>query len=212
MSDEKPPDQPNPTPPAPKPGDGSTYHQELQHSSVSARVPEAVGRGLFSTGAIVMHGAHEFVIDFVLSMAPPNRITARVVLPPSVVPLLVGALQENLQKYQQSFGPPPQLPTPPPGTASPPISDVYEQLKLPDEILSGVYANTVMIVHTPAEFCFDFITTFYPRSAVACRIYLSAPHVPQFLESLTRSFEQYRRKMQQPQPPPHAGPPGPLAG
>lgn len=174
----------------------ATFHQELQHSQVSARIPENVGRGLFSTGAIVMYGVHEFVIDFLLSMAPPSRIAARVVLPPSVVPLLLGALQENMNKYQQNFGPFPRLPTPPAGTQAPPISEVYEQLKLPDELLSGVYANTVMIVHTPAEFCFDFITSFYPRSAVCARVYLSAPHIPQLLESLTRSYEQYRRKLQ----------------
>ena len=200
MSEPVPPDGPN----AGKPGETPTYHQELQHSQVSARVPESVGRGLFSTGAIVMNGAHEFVIDFVLSIAPPQRVTARVVLPPSVVPLLLAALKENLHKYEQNFGPPAKLPTPPPGTTPPPISDVYEQLKLPDDMLSGIYANTVMIVHTPAEFCFDFITTFYPRSAVAARVYLSAPHVPQLLDSLTHSYEQYRRKMQQPP----QGPPG----
>lgn len=205
VSEQPPPDQPNP---APKPGDSGTYHQELQHSPVSARVPEGVGRGLFSTGAIVMYGPHEFVIDFLLSMAPPNRVTARVVLPPSVVPLLLNALQDNLRKYEQNFGPPPRLPSPPAGATPPPISDVYEQLKLPDEMLSGTYANTVMIVHTPAEFCFDFITTFYPRSAVAARVYLSAPHVPQLLESLSRSYDQYRRKTQPNQPPPQ-GPGGP---
>ncbi len=194
-SDESPAEPPKP------------YHQELQHSQVSARVPEDVGHGVFSTGAIVMHGVHEFVIDFLMSMTAPRRIAARVVLPPSVVPLLVGALQENLKKYQDHFGSVPKFPAPVnpqnPGTPAPapPISEVYEQLKLPDEMLSGVYANTVMIVHTPAEFCFDFITSFYPRSAVSCRVYLAAPHVPQLLDSLNHSLDQYRRRTQQTRPP-----------
>ena len=196
MSDEHASDQPDKPADRPTSGEGGTYQQELQHSQVSARVPEGVGQGVFSNGAIVMHGQHEFVIDFLLSMAPPRRIAARVVLPPTVVPLFVGALQENLSKYQQNFGPPPRLPTPPAGAPAPPITEVYEQLKLPDDLLSGVYANTVMIVHSPAEFCFDFITSFYPRSAVSCRVYLTAPHVPQLLDSLSRSFDQYRRKQQ----------------
>ncbi len=175
-------------------GPPGIFHQELQHSQVSARVPELVGKGVFSTGVIVMNGPHDFVIDFLMSLVPPNRVAARVVLPPTVVPLFINALTENLNKFTQNFGPLPKLPAPPPGGTAPPISDLYDKLKLPDEMLSGVYANTVMVVHNPAEFCFDFITSFFPRSAVACRVFLSAPHVPQFLDSLTRAHEQYRRK------------------
>ncbi|MFN0053875.1 MAG: DUF3467 domain-containing protein [Planctomycetales bacterium] len=185
---------------------GNTYHQEVQHSPATARVPDQVGRGVFSTGAIVMHGAHDFVIDFVQSLAPPRRVVARIALPPSVLPLFVAALQENLRKYNASFGPVPRMPAPPPGAQQgnppPPISDVYEQLKLPDEMLSGVYANTVVISHSPAEFCFDFVTSFYPRSAVSGRVYLSTPHVPELLDSLTRAWQQFQQKQQQlPRPP-----------
>ena len=74
--------------------------------------------------------------------------------------------------------------------------------------MSGCYANAVMIAHTPSEFCFDFITNFYPRSAVSSRVYLSAPQVPRFLETLTRSFQQYQQKLQQAQRPPEGPPPG----
>lgn len=186
---------------------GNTYHQEVQHSPATARVTDAVGRGVFSTGAIVMHGLHDFVIDFVQSLAAPRRVVARIALPPTVVPLFVAALQENLRKYNQNFGPVPRMPAPPPGAAPnpspPPITDVYEQLKLPDDMLSGVYANTVVISHSPAEFCFDFVTSFYPRSAVSGRVYVATPHVPELLDSLTRALQQYQLKQQQPfRPPP----------
>ena len=151
---------------APQKGGPETFHQELRHSQVTARVPESIGRGVFSTGSIVMQGPHEFVIDFLQSMAQPHRVAARVVLPPTVVPLFLAALQENLNKFQQHFGPPPKLPSPPPGAQPPPISDIYEALKLPDEMLGGTYANAVMILHTPSEFCFDFIMSAYP--ALGC--------------------------------------------
>lgn len=178
-----------------------TFHQELRHSQVTARVPETVGKGIFSTGSIVMQGPHEFVIDFLQSMAQPHRVAARVVLPPTVVPLFLAALQENLNKFQQHFGPPPKLPSPPPGATPPPISDIYEALKLPDEMLGGTYANAVMILHTASEFCFDFIMSAYPRSAVSSRIYLSAAQVPRFFESLSRAYDQYRKKLNQQRPP-----------
>jgi len=220
-------------------GSGKGYHEEVQHSPATARIPEKVSPGVFSTGTIVMHGPHEFVIDFLQSLAHPRRVAARVVLPPTVIPPFLGAMQDNFAKYTQMFGPLPRMPQPRPGTppreggeaeaggkpapgASPgagpeaatpfplnqpdptppkpatpapmPISEVYEHLKLPDEMLSGVYANTVVISHTGAEFCFDFITSFFPRSAVAARIYMACPHVVEFSESLTRSWEQFRSR------------------
>lgn len=188
----------------------SAYTQEVQHQQVTARVPEKVSRGVFSTGSLVMQGQHEFVIDFVLRMAQPHQIAARVVLPPSIMPSFISALSDNLAKFTAQFGPPPALPVPPQPVQPPPIEEIYDQLKLPDEQLSGVYANAVMIAHTPAEFCFDFITNFYPKSAVSCRVFLSAPQVPGFLNTLTRSFQQYQQKIaaQQQQRPPEQRPPG----
>ena len=188
--------------PPPNPsGDPGPYTQEIRHSQVSARVPEKVGRGVFSTGALVLQGPHEFVIDFVVRMANPHQVAARVVLPISLLPSFLAALRENLNNYQSKFGPPPALPPPPPGVTPPPIDEIYDQLKLPDDMLSGTYANAVMIAHSPSEFCFDFITNFYPRSAVSSRVYLSAPQVPGLLNTLARSFQQYQEKMRGSQPP-----------
>jgi hypothetical protein len=194
-----PPDE-NPKPP----GEPGTYSQEIQHAQVSARVPEKVSKGVFSTGAMVFQGQHEFVIDFVLRMAQPNMIAARVILPLSIMGSVLAALRENLGNYTSKFGPPPALPMPPQPPTPPPIDEIYSGLKLPDDMLSGVYANAVMIAHSPAEFYFDFITNFYPRSAVSCRVYMSAPQVPGLLNTLMRAFQQYQQKLasqQQPRPP-----------
>ncbi len=186
----------------PEPG---AFTQEVQHQQISARVPDRVSRGVFSTGAMVFQGPHEFVIDFVLRMAQPNQIVARVVLPLSIMPSVIGALRENLGNFTSKFGPPPPLPAPPAPVQAPPIEEIYSQLKLPDDLLSGFYANAVMIAHSSAEFYFDFITNFYPRSAVSCRVYMSSPQIPGFLNTLTRSFQQYQQKLaqqqQQPRPP-----------
>ena len=70
--------------------------------------------------------------------------------------------------------------------------EVYDELKLRDEILSGSYANAVMIGHGPFEFSFDFITNFYPQSAVSCRVYMASGHVARLLDSLKASWEQIR--------------------
>lgn len=202
-------DKPNPPEggnnPNPDPG---AFTQEVQYSQVTARVPEKVAKGVFSNGALIMQGPHEFVLDFVLNFVQPNQIVARVVLPISLIPSFIGALRENLNNYHARFGPPPALPMPQPPPTPPSIEEIYSNLKLPDDNMSGVYSNAVMIVHTPAEFCLDFITNFYPRSAVSCRVLLSAPQAPMLLNNLTRSFQQYQQKLaaqqqqQLPKPPP----------
>ena len=85
--------------------------------------------------------------------------------------------------------------------------EVYDDLKLRDEILSGAYANAVMIGHGPFEFSFDFITNFYPQSAVSCRVYLASGHIYRLLESLRASWEQLRPRLSQGNPPPNPPPP-----
>lgn len=83
----------------------------------------------------------------------------------------------------------PARPEPP---QQPRVEDLYDQLKLPDEMLGGVYANVVMIRHTPEEFCLDFIANFYPRSVVTCRVFMTAGRVPSFLDAMQNAMSRYR--------------------
>jgi hypothetical protein len=228
MTDARPPDDSFHAPG--RPDDEGPYCEEIQHSQVSALVPERVARGVFSTGAVVVQGAHEFILDFLLRMSQPQQVAARVVLPPGVVAQFIAALTDNLNNYQSKFGQPvvptgptapatsggpgapaPGAPGQPPAAPQSPVSaqDLYEQLKLQDDVLSGNYANAVMIGHTPCEFCFDFITTFFPRSAVSCRVFMAAPGIPRLLDSLKHSFEKFQQKAQQQRrnPPPAPAPP-----
>jgi hypothetical protein len=193
-----------PNPPeggGPPPDPTGAFTQEIQHAQVGARVPEKVARGVFSTGAMVLQGPFEFVLDFVLRMNQPQQIVARLILPTALMPSFINALRENLGNYQNKFGTPPAMPMPAQPPRPPSIEEIYEQLKLADEQLSGVYANHVMIVHGPGEFCFEFITNFYPRAAISCRVFLSAAQVPPLLGTLTRAWQQYQQKLTG-QPPP----------
>lgn len=78
------------------------------------------------------------------------------------------------------------------------VQDIYDDLKIRDEFLSGAYANAVMIGHGPHEFSFDFITNFYPHSAVSSRVFLAAGQIPRLFESLKGTWEQLRNRMQSP--------------
>ena len=179
-------------------GQGPGNIEQIRHRQISARVPEHVARGVFSTGAIVMTGGTEFVLDFVVRMARPHQVAARVVMPHGVMPRFIEALRQNIDKYRERFGEPPRLPDmpqPQPGEHRPSIQEVYDELKMPDEALSGAYANGVMISHTPSEFGFDFVTNFFPQSSVSCRVYLSAAQAPKLLESIQNSYEQFKKRV-----------------
>lgn len=216
------PNHPDDNAPQPAPlDDNGQFSQRIAHQQVSARVPESVARGIYASGSLVINGQHEFIIDFIQSVTRPQQVVSRIVLPPTIVPGLLRAMRQNLKIHNDRFGEIPPLPKPPAGTLAPSVEEIYQQLKLPDEIASGVYANTVMITHNASDFCFDFITGFYPRSSVASRVYMSGPQVPRLLETLTRSFDQYQQKIaeaqrrqreQPPQPPqPPEGPDEPAS-
>lgn len=185
MSDETNSPPPGPSQPS---GDPGLYSQQVQHTPVSARLPERVAPGVFCTGVIVVEGAEEFVLDFVQGLHRPPRVGARVVMTPNVAAQFVAALRENLQRYEQAFGPPKPLPQPP-LERRPSVQEIYQDLRLPDEILSGVYANTVMIGHSPSEFFFDFITRFFPTAAVSARVYMAASQVPKMLAAIASSVQ-----------------------
>jgi hypothetical protein len=192
----------NPSTPSNSGMSSGTY----RHQQLSALVPERVSLGVFSTGAIVLTTQTEFVIDFLIRMSRPHQVAARVVLPPGVIPQIIGALKQAIDRWTSHFGPIPTIPARTnnnDGQSKPSLQEVYEELKMPDAIMSGAYANSVMISFSAAEFSFDFITNFFPRSAVSQRVYLSVPQVPRLLEALEQTLVEFQRRIvnQQQQPP-----------
>jgi len=177
------------------PGEGGSgdFIQQVRHQQISARVPESVGRGVFSTGAIILVGQNEFIVDFVLRMTRPHQLAARVVMPHAVMPQFIHALKENLEKYESRFGKTGALPVSQ-NDQRPSIQEIYDDMKLPDQTLCGAYANGVMVGHSPSEFSFDFIASFFPQSLVSCRVFLSAPQIPRLLESLRRTYENFTQR------------------
>jgi hypothetical protein len=80
------------------------------------------------------------------------------------------------------------------GSQSPDLAGLYEQLKLPDDLLPGTFANAVMITHMAEEFCMDFIVNSYPRSIVACRVFTAAGRIPSLLETIRGALDGSKEK------------------
>ena len=91
--------------------------------------------------------------------------------------------------------PPPQKP--------PTIEEIYQDLKISEDVMVGSYTNAVMVLHSATEFCLEFIAQFYPRSIITARVFLSAPQVPVLLNTLNQSWQTFQTKLaQQQQRPP----------
>jgi hypothetical protein len=73
---------------------------------INIELGEKEAEGIYSNLAIINHTPSEFVIDFVRFFpgVPKARVHARIVMTPQHAKSLVRALQENVEKYENSFG------------------------------------------------------------------------------------------------------------
>jgi hypothetical protein len=185
-------------------GSGDAGMQRIAHAPMSARVPERINRGVVATGFLAYLGQQELVIDFLQFIGRPPQLAARVVMTPNVAEQFLAVLRENLSRFTASFGPP-QVLHKNPNDKPRPAQEIYDDLKIQDDQLCGVYANAVMIGHTPAEFGLDFITNFFPTAAVSARVYLAAPRIPQLIDTISGLVSQHQRRSAPPSPPSGGG-------
>lgn len=75
--------------------------------------PEVAG-GIYSNLAMIAHGNTEFILDFIsmLPGLPKAQVKSRIVMAPEHAKRLLYALQENIARYEQTFGQI-ELPQPP---------------------------------------------------------------------------------------------------
>jgi len=75
---------------------------EAQPIQINAN--DEVSRGRYSNTMLVAHGPEEFIIDWLLRSPNGGHLVSRIVVSPGHMKRIVLALQENLQKYEESFG------------------------------------------------------------------------------------------------------------
>jgi hypothetical protein len=81
--------------------------EEPTQHQINIELPEDVAEGIYSNLAMIAHSSSEFVIDFIRLMpgVPKARVKARVIITPEHARRLLAALQDNIEKYERSFGP-----------------------------------------------------------------------------------------------------------
>ncbi|MGE5363102.1 MAG: DUF3467 domain-containing protein [Bacteroidota bacterium] len=73
---------------------------------ISIELGEKEAEGIYSNLAIITHSPAEFIIDFtrVVPGVPKAKVHARIITTPQHAKMLMNALADNIQKYENRFG------------------------------------------------------------------------------------------------------------
>lgn len=79
---------------------------ETPNKEIKIDLPPEQAGGTYSNFAVISHGPNEFFFDFI-TMAPnmqQARVQSRIVMTPENAKNLLGALMDNVKRYEQMFG------------------------------------------------------------------------------------------------------------
>ena len=87
--------------------DESKKDEKNPNNQINIELSEETAEGVYANLAMIAHSSSEFVIDFIRLMpgVPKAKVKSRiVVITPEHAKRLLHALQDNIKKYEASFG------------------------------------------------------------------------------------------------------------
>ena len=81
-------------------------NENEEQQGLQIELPQNVAQGEYANFAIITHGSSDFVLDLarVLPGVPKAQVCSRIILAPEHAKRLLGALQENVMRYEREFG------------------------------------------------------------------------------------------------------------
>ena len=81
--------------------------EQQKQNQINIELSEEVAEGVYSNLAMIAHSNSEFVIDFIRLMpgVPKAKVKSRIVITPEHAKRLLGALNDNINKYEATHGP-----------------------------------------------------------------------------------------------------------
>ncbi len=81
--------------------------KKIKDVKMEIQLDEETAQGVYANLAVVNHSDAEFTLDFIFvqPQTPRAKVRSRVITSPKHVKRLILALEDNLRKYEQSFGP-----------------------------------------------------------------------------------------------------------
>jgi len=81
--------------------------KQMNQEQVEIELPEEEASGTYSNLVMISHSPSEFILDFISVMPgrPKAKVEKRMVLSPDHAKRLLGALKDNVERYEKENGP-----------------------------------------------------------------------------------------------------------
>ncbi len=79
---------------------------ENQGQQLEIELPEDIADGMYCNLAVITHSHTEFIFDFirVVPGVPKAKVKSRIIMTPHHAKRLLGALSDNIRKFEENFG------------------------------------------------------------------------------------------------------------
>jgi len=79
----------------------------MEEKKIDIKVDEAIAVGQYSNLAAIRHSKEEFIFDFafIFPDGPMGKLVSRIILSPPHVKRFLEALEANVKRYEENFGP-----------------------------------------------------------------------------------------------------------
>ncbi|MFH1379415.1 MAG: DUF3467 domain-containing protein [bacterium] len=90
----------------------SEQPEKKEQPKIQIDIDDVTAQGMYVNLASISHSENEFTLDFVYvqPQAPRGKVRARIITSPQHAKKLLAALTDNINKYQQKYGPHPSSP------------------------------------------------------------------------------------------------------
>jgi hypothetical protein len=78
--------------------------QKDQPPQIQINTIDEMSRGRYSNAMLVGHGPEEFIMDWLLHSPNGPHLVSRLIVTPGHMKRILNALQENIEKYEQTYG------------------------------------------------------------------------------------------------------------
>ena len=80
--------------------------EEKKEGQINIELSEEMAQGVYSNLVAINHSPTEFILDFIQMMpgVPKAKVQSRIILTPEHAKRLLGALGDNVARFEQNFG------------------------------------------------------------------------------------------------------------
>jgi len=77
----------------------------MENKPTEIKIADSFNGAEYANAMSVSHGKDEFLLTFLNIAAPTGRVVGKIITNPGHLKRIIRALDENLKKYEASFGP-----------------------------------------------------------------------------------------------------------